>query len=688
MADLLLTWFGAALFALLIAWGMDAQLQRKPRVIFWFVGLIVVFNLFAQTAFFSTDKGLSSALDGGPITHQSADDLRDVLSSLALIPGELRGTDAPREWLKILTSTMIHYGWIPLFFNLWFIVLFGHVLEGMLGWIRFVPIMLLGLVVPAALEGFLPPIPGASADHFHGGASGLVYTFIGAGLIVFPRAYASVALNYDGRFWAITLCILLPITTLTARAGLPLTQMIILVGMVGSFLFFLPICRHFQVPIWGIVLYKLFQDMLLVEPLKHDIISNSIWRIGGGLLVGMMAGVMLDGVRGFRRTWHELKPKKRGHGATLPSLKKLEAAAHIDAETAKRYLGQRVFVSDAESIINFYNEVVIPKYPELVLPEREQLSLARLLQSKGRDAEALHAYENLLENYEINEDHWNAWLTTAELLRKVNPERREDIRDYLEKFLESNDIMMRDRLEARHILQDMDKETAEAEAAEAPELEEDNAALDQTEETTEPETYGEDPAPKEEATPGVYAVSDPDNKVESGDNVSAEIETIKLPSIDSQEQPSVDFPRLKPRTFEVVDGEPIGEAVRDKSRVSSQTWSDEIAETYWKPIEMKSGFKLDDERLLVIKTRGNRKVAPAQSSGHYSGADVREGAPEKLRRGGRLAHIEAIKKDFHPNPAPSASTDATPNKIPSNYGVGDIEGDRPRIRLRNEKDAR
>src|SRR5690606_7144957 len=62
---------------------------------------------------------------------------------------------------------------------------------------------------------------------------------------------------------------------------------------------------------------------------------------------------------------------------------------------------------------------------------------------------------------------------------------------------------------------------------------------------------------------------------------SPEIETIQLPSMDQDEPPALDFPRLSPRTFDVVDGQPTGAAVGNRAHRSAQMSAEKLAERYW-----------------------------------------------------------------------------------------------------------
>ena len=108
------------------------------------------------------------------------------------------------------------------------------------------------------------------AHYYTGGMSGILYAVMGAYLVVFPRSRCYCALNYDLRFWGAIICILLPVTLATRFVGLAFTEIIIVLGMAAAFLLLQPEHGRTSAPVFTIMLYKLLQDVILIEPATHE----------------------------------------------------------------------------------------------------------------------------------------------------------------------------------------------------------------------------------------------------------------------------------------------------------------------------------------------------------------------------------------------------------------------------------
>jgi membrane associated rhomboid family serine protease len=663
VANLLLTWTAAGLFALVIFWGTNVPVKVRTPAVVWLVVLIVVFNIFTQTSFFRAEQNYMELKMSLPEAARASDsDLHRVLQRWAMSPGSLRAQPAT-EWYRAITSSLVHYGWLPLLVNVWYVVLFGHVLEALVGRTRFVIIAAMGVVVPGVLDGTFAPLLATQAQ-FTGGASGLVYALAGAAMVRFPRARFEVAVNLDPRFWGVVLLVLFPLSLFTSFAGLSLTETILMAGMAITFFMLQPVCRNLVAPLWAAIGFKLFLDIALMWPLTAGVLSNSVWRLAGGLGCGVVVTAALCGVGGVRARWHEDAPRKSRWKRHQPSLAELQARAESDPEAARRFLAQRVFVGDVARVLDFYPRVAREKYPDLVLPLTEQLALARMLQFKGRDADALHAYENLLRTYKLDENRWDAWLVTAQLMRKVEPQRVEAVREYLETFLRGTDILMRDRIEAEQMLAEMPGD----------------AAVD-----------GEREAREEEMPASV----EPETAQAGG--IGALEESSAKQGAEKQDEGETQWKKpLRPRTFQMDDAGAVGPPRRSTAIVREVLSPEEMARNYWKLLPMESGGRLDEEKILEFKTRGVKAQTPVESTGAY-GAPGTAGSGGLRRPGGRLSNIQAIQRDFQPfgrtgnGPAEAADrAEKSPEgrQTPAaNYGTGDSatsRAERPRIRLRRE----
>ncbi len=655
LESLILTWLTAVLFVMMMFWGVNVPTERRSSVVYVVIILVALFNLFAQAYLFSSRSPMGS----GPAALEAADmavsRFNGFLNRMALVPGGLRGA-APGEWYRLVTSSLLHYGWLHLIFNVWFFALFGHVLERVLGVKKFVAIVAAGLIIPAALDGWLPFFTDKT-DGFTGGFSGVVYAVMGAYLVCFPRSRCYGAFNYDLRYWAVILFIMVPVTMVTRYAGLALTEMIIVLGMVGVYLLMQPEHVRLSAPVLAVIMYKLVQDVALIEPVAGEVIANSFWRIGGGFFVGVAGGLILNGNKGWKLTWDdETKAKasaKRTGGRT--SVAQLEAEGHKTAEGARVYLGQRVFIGDSAKAAAFYREVVIPKFPDLSLPLQEQMALARMLHFKGCEAEAMHAYEIVLHTDPLPEEYWVAWLKAAEHVAKLAPHRSADARRYLDKFEEGHNILMRDRIEAERI------------RAELPVVE--SAAFGVDEESVgSVEDAGAENTEVTEA--GVYPGA---TEVAAGNNDNG---------VSQAAAPQLEFPKITPRTFRYVAGETVVSLgmTNSKQKEADSLSSEDPIKSYWEPLPCLS----ENKTLPSILDRPvkNPRVA-AEEENKPSMYGPPSGGRGRRAGGGRLSKLELVRKDIGIR-VPRSGEQA------SRYGglsEAQVEtGEQPTLRLRGEKD--
>ncbi len=654
MSDFILIWLAAGLSGLLIIWGMNVPARHRTPVTFGLMALIFVFAVLAQTYQQAVEEGERN-FPPRALMEIEGSSLREAVSNLAMRPGAL--LDDPSSYiLQIITSSFTHHGWLPLILNLWFIGVFGHALEGLIGSLRFALIAACSLLLPAILDGLIPVFQIAE---FTGGASGLVYGILAAVLIRMPRAKVHVAFNTSPEFWAAILLLLGPMTFIAMHANVLLVQIVIIIGFAAAFYTVQPVFSSSSLSVLAAIIYKLIIDVALLWPLTNAVIGNSPWRIMGGAAVGALAALACCGVRGFNEMWGEqsiLKaPRTRSRSR---SAKQVRKAAQYDEESARNFLGQRVFIADAAAVVDFYSNVVMEKFPAMVLPPQEQLSLARLLHSKFREREALHAYEAYLRTYTVDYERWTVWLTAAELLRKVDPDRTEDARHYLTTFMENTAIMMRDRMEAERLLKELPPEEKKKEKKAKPD--------------SEPKT----------ATPG--------SEYTGLKNLPATKRRVSSSSSDISAD-TVMMPRLTPTCFAVVDGVPQDEIRRSRPSQQTDTSSGDSLPSFWVRHPMRTRPDTSKENVLPLKIKHTWDHA-AQPSGAY-GVD-KPGTAPRPRAGSRMAQVEAIKSSTY------AARDSTkriraiggenqPSRIPTNYGgVTDQAPDapRPKLRLRREKE--
>jgi membrane associated rhomboid family serine protease len=110
--------------------------------------------------------------------------LLEFIGQFAFTPAFLVEDPSPETAMTIFTSMFLHGGWLHLVFNLWFLWLFGNMVEDRIGSVRYLFLYLLAGVGAAGAQfavGPTSPIPML-------GASGAIAGVLGAYLIFFPKA--------------------------------------------------------------------------------------------------------------------------------------------------------------------------------------------------------------------------------------------------------------------------------------------------------------------------------------------------------------------------------------------------------------------------------------------------------------------------------------------------------------------
>jgi membrane associated rhomboid family serine protease len=114
---------------------------------------------------------------GGPITQEQADlalsERRPVMTTSGL-----EFIDLTDSWYRLVSSGFLHYGIIHLAFNMILLFQLGHMLEPVLGRVRF------GLLYFAALLGGSAGALLVQPNGLHGGASGAVFGLFGAAAVM------------------------------------------------------------------------------------------------------------------------------------------------------------------------------------------------------------------------------------------------------------------------------------------------------------------------------------------------------------------------------------------------------------------------------------------------------------------------------------------------------------------------
>ena len=99
----------------------------------------------------------------------------------------------PSEWYRLLTSMFLHGDIFHIFFNMYFLYLFGREVEGVLGSQRFLTVYMLSGLVASIFHTAFIPVTGIQGLFIPAlGASGAISGILGAYLLLFPRKKMSV----------------------------------------------------------------------------------------------------------------------------------------------------------------------------------------------------------------------------------------------------------------------------------------------------------------------------------------------------------------------------------------------------------------------------------------------------------------------------------------------------------------
>lgn len=631
MEPITATWIAVIVFCAVLPTGTNVPAERRITATGWVVGIAVLFHVVFQGSIYRIDHNPAPGSNAYRSLSETVHQFQGFLPRVTYGSGDLRSAPV-LSWYRVVTSNFVHYGGFPLVFHLWFIVLLGQVLEAALRLRRFVGLTVAGLVLPAVVEGLLPGARFFSGSGFGGGLSGLTATYLGAFVACYPRSRVYLDINYDLRFWAALLFLLFPITLIFQHAGLAFTETLMLLGLTAAFFLLSPdhVKKSAPTPLLGV--YLLAFNYFIIRPLSAPVLTDSWWRIGGGVLTGLGAGYLLLGRENWNTRWGDITRKAEpggsgGRGNRKP-LAQLEQEGRKSLEGAKKFLGQRVFVGDAARASVFYKDVVMPRFPDLVLPMPDQMSLARMLHFRGLEKESLHAYRGLLTMEPLPNEYAVARLQAADMILRFEPERAEEARELLRRFENGYIALERDRMEARRL-----KELLPARLADpTPRWQYEQAAAPDAVQGTD---YG-------------IVTTDADaDAIRLGERVLA----VKRRRQQATDAAEFDFPRAKPVTFVYHPDGRVTRVLDDAPVKLDDLQDDPVYKDQWKalPVRTRQQDLPAIHREYAIKSHrvedDDSTASPFYSAG---GAPSTGGAP---RGTGRLSRLELMKNDLVSKPA-------------------------------------
>lgn len=110
--------------------------------------------------------------------------LLEFIFQFGFIPAALVGDPSPAQGLTVITSMFLHGSLLHLAFNMWFLWLFGNIVEDRIGSVRYLLLYLLAGIGAALAQFIVAPFSTIPMV----GASGAIAGVLGAYLLFFPRA--------------------------------------------------------------------------------------------------------------------------------------------------------------------------------------------------------------------------------------------------------------------------------------------------------------------------------------------------------------------------------------------------------------------------------------------------------------------------------------------------------------------
>lgn len=107
-----------------------------------------------------------------------------ITASLGVVPARLMSTPVdPQQLLTLVTSSLLHAGWLHLIVNVLYLVVFGPIVEARLGRLRFITLFVAAGVGGALAHALADPASTVPLV----GASGAVAGVLGAHLVLEPH---------------------------------------------------------------------------------------------------------------------------------------------------------------------------------------------------------------------------------------------------------------------------------------------------------------------------------------------------------------------------------------------------------------------------------------------------------------------------------------------------------------------
>ncbi|MBX7245111.1 MAG: rhomboid family intramembrane serine protease [Candidatus Sumerlaeaceae bacterium] len=448
-------------FVLLLPRGTNVPYDQKPRITIALLLANLGMHVITQLVEWS---------GGTPIARIAASEfsnsaLKNYYDALALTPSKLSSGE-PIRYIQLLTANFLHADWLHLLGNLWFFYLFSVNLEDLFGRKRFAIFMIFALLMSqGCILLFVPPdAPEYALPHL--GFSGVVYAVIAAYLVCFTRSRIIVILIYSPAFWILVFTVGGMLALISSLLIGTAAELVLIAWFIGLFIYMQPGNVTFGLPAWIFLGYRFLMDGVTMQEQMDAHVS--VWCHAGGFLAGLFGGLIVNGTKGLYQTWQEEEPpQKIGRKQAEKQLKEsLKDRAEHDEGAARDLLGRLAFLGDTRELAGFYQDTIMVKHPKLTLDSNGQLALARKLDASGHVEAAIHAYDNLLDNYEASPGIEAAYVNSARLTLKSPPRIPGGLAN-LEKFL-SLQVLNRDKLEARQLWMEL-LAVAEANKVEIPE---------------------------------------------------------------------------------------------------------------------------------------------------------------------------------------------------------------------------
>ncbi len=441
-------------FALMLPRGTTVPFDRKPRITYALILACLAVHVVTQLVEIAsglpltrlTPPGIQAVADPGlPITR--------YFDVLALTPSKL-GASEPWRFVQLLTANFVHADWFHLLFNVWFFLIFAINIEDLFGPVRYGIFIAVSLLASQLAVVLFTAGSESGFTGTHLGFSGVVYAAIGAYLVCFPRSRIRVVLITSLFFWFMVACALSPVALISALFLGRMWEVVWLLLFLGLYVVLQPSNLRFGIPALLFLGFRLAQDAAdLANPAPTGNIS--MWSHTGGLMAGVLAGLLVNGIKGLSTRYDDEEDDLTGERARRRVAREKEATEVGESPAAQEeFLARKVWLGDAVAAVEFYVEKVLPAQPRLTLKPPEQLALARMLDARGYHREALHAYDLLLWAYGHEPGMEPAYVSAAALCARF-PERFGDGFRYLNRFSTLN-ALKRDMLEAGRVRQDLE----------------------------------------------------------------------------------------------------------------------------------------------------------------------------------------------------------------------------------------